>query len=52
MVTTRLSTTEKRMHEFYEVTQDKSPAFITVQFESHKQKIPMDKSLTPELFQP
>ena len=36
MVTTRLSTTEKRMHEFDEVTQNKSRALITVQFESHK----------------
>jgi hypothetical protein len=51
-VTTRLSTTEKRMHEFDEVTQNKSPALKTVQFESHKQKILMDNSRTPELFQP
>jgi hypothetical protein len=47
-----VSTTEERMHEFDEVTQNKSPALITVQFEYHKQKILMDNLPTPELVQP
>jgi hypothetical protein len=46
MVTTRLSTTGKRTNEFGEVTQNKSPALITAQSESHKQKIDSDGQFT------
>jgi len=51
IVTTRHSATEKRMHEFVAVTQNKGSVLITVQFESHKQKILMGSSRKSELLQ-